>query len=56
MWHDPRDRASAAFGVDVIPATFVIDAAGTIAWSKSGAVSEGEPGLVEALEAAGAHP
>ncbi len=56
VWHDPRDRASAAFGVDVIPATFVIDAAGTIAWSKSGAVSEGEPGLVEALEAAGAHP
>lgn len=54
VWHDPRDRASAAFGVDVIPATFVIDTAGRVAWSKSGAVSEGEPGLVEAIETAGA--
>ena len=50
LWHDPRDRASATFGVDTLPATFVIGRDGVVVWSKSGAVTAREGGLVEAIE------
>lgn len=49
IWHDPADTASAAFGAPIMPASFVIDRTGTIAWSRTGAMTADDEPLARAL-------
>jgi peroxiredoxin len=52
VWLDPEDRAGRAFGVRVLPATFLLDAQGKVVWAHQGAVRENDPEIVRAIEAA----
>jgi peroxiredoxin len=55
IWHDPDDRASAAFGIGALPATFLYDRSGSLRWH--GQVPHGgSPDLDAALRAALAPP
>lgn len=50
IWHDPEDQASRAFGVDLLPATFLFDRKGSLVWQRTGAIAAGDPELAAALE------
>ncbi len=50
VWRDPDDRASRAFGVETLPANFLLDGSGTVVWRKSGALRADDPDLVAAIE------
>jgi peroxiredoxin len=50
VWLDPQDRASAAFGVATLPATFLIDRDGVIRWRSHGAVRADDRELVGLVE------
>jgi thiol-disulfide isomerase/thioredoxin len=52
VWHDPDDRASAAFGVTTLPATLLFDAGGVLVWRRDGAIAAGDRALEAAIEAA----
>ncbi len=49
IWHDDKDAASSALGVGILPATYLIDAAGRIVWRHSGAITADDPRLHAAL-------
>lgn len=50
IWHDPEDQASRAFGVELLPATFLFDREGSLVWQRTGAIAAGDPELAAALE------
>ena len=50
IWHDPDDQTSRAFGVDLLPATFLFDRKGALVWQRSGAIAARDPELAAALE------
>lgn len=52
IWHDPDDRVSRAFRARGVPETYLIDRDGIIRWRHIGAVQEGDPGLLAAIEEA----
>jgi peroxiredoxin len=49
VWLDPEDAASRALGVDTLPASFLIDRTGRIAWRRAGAIRADDPTLAAAL-------
>ena len=50
LWHDPRETLSSAFGVQTLPASFLLDSAGKVVWSASGAIASDDAGLATAIE------
>lgn len=52
IWHDRKDRASELFRVNTLPASVVIDRAGTIVWSQVGALTAQDAAVKKALDAA----
>jgi len=50
IWLDPEDRAGRAFGVRILPATFLIDAKGTVVLVRKGAMREDDAELEKAIE------
>ena len=51
VWLDPDGRVTAAFPAMGIPATYLVDRAGTVRWRKIGPIAEGDTSLARALEA-----
>lgn len=52
LWHDPQERLAKAFGVQALPASFLVDRAGNVVWSTTGAIAPDAPDLAEAIERA----
>ncbi len=50
LWHDPQETLSRAFGVQTLPASFLLDAAGKVVWSATGAIASDDAGLATAIE------
>jgi thiol-disulfide isomerase/thioredoxin len=49
IWLDPDQRIGGILGSPGVPATLLIDRAGTVLWKHDGAIDEGTPGFREAL-------
>ncbi|HLL84575.1 MAG TPA: redoxin domain-containing protein, partial [Longimicrobium sp.] len=56
IWLDPEDRASPAFGVTTLPASFLFDRRGVLVWRRDGTVRAEDPELLAALQRALATP
>lgn len=52
LWHDPKEGLAAAFGVQTLPASFLLDRAGNVVWSTTGAIGSEDVALAAALEKA----
>lgn len=52
IWRDPDNRASVVFGVTALPATFLIDRNGRVAFASRGLLRSNDPALGRAIKAA----
>lgn len=52
LWHDPQESLAKAFGVQALPASFLVDRAGNVVWSTTGAIAPDAPDLADAIEGA----
>lgn len=52
LWHDPQENLASAFGVQTLPASFLVDRNGDVVWSATGAIVAGDTGLAAAINAA----
>jgi peroxiredoxin len=52
LWHDPADEIRTRFRVIGVPTTLLIDREGRIVWRHVGPVTEDDPGLNAAVQAA----
>jgi peroxiredoxin len=52
IWHDSADTASSAFGVGTLPASFLIDEDGRVAWAHGGAITAEDEKLSKAIAGA----
>ena len=52
LWHDPGDEIRTRFRIVGVPTTLLIDRTGTIVWRHVGPVTEDDPALNAAVEAA----
>ncbi len=50
LWHDPQEALSRAFGVQTLPASFLLDSAGKVVWTTTGAIASDDAGLATAIE------
>jgi cytochrome c-type biogenesis protein len=50
VWHDPDDRISALYQAVGVPATYLIDRAGTLRWRRIGQIVERDPTLTRAID------
>jgi hypothetical protein len=50
LWHDPHEALSRAFGVQTLPASFLLDSAGKVVWTTTGAIASDDAGLATAIE------
>jgi thiol-disulfide isomerase/thioredoxin len=56
LWHDPKSRATQAFRVETLPASFLFDKKGVLVWRQLGMVKAEDPELAAAIERALAVP
>lgn len=56
LWHDPKGRATQAFRVGILPASFLFDKKGVLVWRQLGMVSAEDAELAAAIERALAAP
>ena len=52
LWQDPQESLATAFGVQTLPASFLIDRAGNLVWSATGAIASDDAALALAIEKA----
>ncbi len=52
LWHDPDERLASAFGVQTLPASFLLDRKGNVVWSQTGAVAPNDAALAAAIDKA----
>lgn len=52
VWHDPDDKASAAFASPQLPSTYLFDRAGKLVWKRHGAIAEGDAEFEAAIQQA----
>lgn len=52
LWHDPQESLARAFGVQALPASFLVDRAGNVVWSTTGAIAPDARDLAAAIERA----
>jgi hypothetical protein len=48
--HDPQMRGLDLYRVNGLPGSFLIDRQGVLRWLQYGAIREGDPGFLRALE------
>ncbi len=49
LWRDPDEKLASAFGVQTLPASFLLDRSGKVVWTATGAIAPGDVSLASAI-------